>query len=151
MKMNVPLTTLVMGLLSSSVFAYPWHRGHYYSHYSHYCYRPVYGRHFSFGFGYGGYAPVYYAPPPVVYYTAPVFAPPPVIVQQPVMAEPSPVADQPSPSNEQSPKFVETNRRLHQHGDNEGKVDWIEGLLDGHAVRFYYDDFGRVQKQKWLD
>ncbi len=46
---------------------------------------------------------------------------------------------------------VETSRRLHEHGSNAGRLDWVEGLLDGRPVRIYYDDFGRVKKQKWLD
>jgi hypothetical protein len=143
MKTKLSVTMLVCVLLSASVFAHPWHRGPYCSHYY---YRPVHGRYVGFGFGYGGFSPFYYAaPPPIIYYPAPVVVPPPVVVQPPVAVQPSP------PTSEPSSNFVETNRRFHQHGDNTGKIDWVEGLLNGRPVRIYYDDFGRVLKQKWVD
>jgi hypothetical protein len=116
----------------------------------------------SFGFS-RVYAPppVYVAPPPAVYYAPPVVVPPPVVVAPaPVVVAPPAVerpvvVEQPAratPDDFQlSSGFVETNRRYHKHGDNKGLLDWVEGLLDGRPVRIYYDDFGRVEKQKWLD
>lgn len=161
---NALLAALVLGSTTSMVEARPYFGGHGYSGgrafgfvgrgvrgscggYS----RSFYGHRYygypqgcrSFGFGFGAVwapAPVYVAPPPVVYYQAP-----PVVVPSPSVSVPSAEAVQASPT------FVETNRRFHEHGSNEGRIDWVEGLLDGRPVRIYYDDFGNVKKQKWID
>lgn len=128
--------------------------------YHGYAYRPYYrGYGYSFGFGFG-YSPSYYYPSYDESYPAYY----PAVVQQPaVVGEPmsEPQADMPEqPQTEatqepappqQAPAFVQTHVRFHEHGDNAGRVDWVEGLLNGRPVRIYYDDFGRVSKQKWLD
>jgi hypothetical protein len=174
-KSVVAAGVLVLAVFSSSVLAGP-HFGHvgygghgyphYYHGYGHYYHG--YGHCVSFGFGFGGYyapAPVYVAPPPVVYYPPPVYVAPPVVVQPPVAAQPPadmpPQAEgQPAPEQTQQPappppqpngRFVETGRRFHEHGDDAGRLDWVEGLLDRRPVRIYYDEFGRVKKQKWIN
>jgi len=98
---------------------------------------------FHFGAVYAP-APVFVAPPPVVYYA------PPVVVQPPAVVQPPPAVEQ-EPAPQPAPVFVETNRRYHKHGDNKGKLDWVEGVIDGQPIRYYYDDFGRVKKQEWRD
>lgn len=158
----------------------PRYYGHPRYYYGHPRYYYGHGHCYSFGFAFGAvYAPpppVYVVPPPVVYYAPPVVVPPPVVVQPPVVVPP-PVTAQPAPAQppcepaqpgyegsqpppngvEQAPpaqphpSFVETRRRFHEHGDNAGKLDYVEGLLDGRPVRIYYDDFGQVKKQKWID
>ncbi len=117
----------------------------------------VHRGYFSFGFSrFYAPPPVYIAPQPV--YVAPpvVYAPPPVVVAPPPVVLP-PAENSAAYENEHAvaaepaPAFIETNRRYHKHGDNEGLLDWVEGLLNGRPVRIYYDDFGRVKKQKWID
>jgi hypothetical protein len=100
---------------------------------------------------------VYVAAPPPVIYPAPVVVAPPPVVYAPPVVEPrvveAPVPAIEPPSGEPRPgdRFRETRRRYHKHGDNAGLIDWVEGLLDNRLVRIYYDDYGRVEKQKWLD
>lgn len=158
MKRLVAVGILVVVVFSSSAWARPVfvHRGyrhpgfarHVYvaRHVPHYYYG--YRHHVSFGFAVGRYyapAPVYVAAPPAVYY-----APPPVVVQPaPVVVQPAPEVAPPPPPEPSG--FVETGRRYHRHGSNEGRLDYVEGLLGGRPVRIYYDDFGRVKKQKWID
>jgi hypothetical protein len=147
-----PAALIALVLLSVLAPAGPavaggWFVGGYYGHPYHY-----HGCYSSFGFVYGGcYAPppVVVAAPQVVYYAPPVIAAPPVIVQPPPVVQ-APAPQPPAPTAPAS-HFIETSRRYHEHGDNEGLLDWVEGLLDGRPVRIYYDDFGRVTKQKWID
>jgi hypothetical protein len=132
------------------------HYPYYYRHYPYY-YGP--GSYTSFGFGFGGgYAPpVYVTPPPTVIYESPT-----VVEEQPAVADSQhtevepPQVDQPADGAQGSPNdaghgFVETRREYHHHGSNSGQLDWVEGYMDGRPVRIYYDDSGRVKKQKWLD
>lgn len=157
------LVLAVLSLFAGSAEArvyrvHPVHRYYVRPHYHH-----VHRGFVSFGFT-SVYAPqpVYVAPPPVVYYAPPVVVPqpvvvtpPPVVVSPPTVVEPPAVVEQaPGKSEcapEPAPAFIETNRRYHKHGDNAGQLDWVEGLLHGRPVRIYYDDFGRVKKQKWID
>ncbi len=173
MKSMFAVAALVGLAFSSPALAGGYHHGWYgRGFYGGHCYPRYYGYHgghfTSFSFGFGGYyapAPVYVAPPPVVYYPPPppVVVAPPVVVQPPVVAQPAAPA-QPAPDTteyapqtaqpppvQQGPSFVETGRRYHEHGDDAGKLDWVEGLIDGRPVKIYYDDFGRVSKQKWID
>ena len=129
-------------------YAYHGYPRYYYGH-PHYYYG--HGGYTTFGFGFGGvYAPgpVYVAPPPV-YYEPPMAEGPPPVEQG--AAEPAPPEGSGPPTTQEAPHFVETNRHYHKHGDNKGRLEWVEGLLDGRPTRIYYDDFGRIKEQKWMD
>ncbi len=141
---GVPVVALVSMLFAGPAYAGHFVYGHCAPHYYHGC---------AFGFGFYAPPPIYVAPPvylapPVVYYAprvvvaAPAYVPAPVVVQS---------APQPAPAPVPAPTFVETARRYHRHGDNRGRLDWVEGLLDGQPVRISYDDFGRVKEQEFID
>lgn len=115
----------------------------------HYHRRHYYGGSLGFGFS-SVYAPSYVTPGPYVYSAPMVVAPAPAVVAPPPAVVAPPVVSQ-SPSAQQPPPFVETARRYHEHGSDAGLLDWVEGLLNGRPVRIYYDDYGRIEKQKWLD
>jgi hypothetical protein len=161
---------LSVAFLACSLVAQPAQAGHFVYGHGYYGHTHYYhGGFASFGFYGGCYAPapVYFVPPPpVVYYQPAVVVPAPVIVQQPAVVQQAPVVQQPpaveqapaeqapaeqAPAAAPAPSFVETARRYHGSGDNAGRLDWVEGLMDGRPMRIYYDDFGRVKKQKWID
>jgi hypothetical protein len=106
--------------------------------YHGHAYYPYHYRGYSVAVGVG-YAPSYYYPSYPVY--------PATVVEPPVVVQPPPVVAAPAPT----PGFVQTRARYHGHGDNAGQIDWVEGYLDGRPIRYYYDDHGRLKKQKWLD
>lgn len=119
------------GDLYTSAYRRPYYSG---SNCRSYSYRP-YSKGYSVGFAFG-YSPSYSYAYPDAY---------PVVVREPVVVEPQPFVPGAVPA------FVETRRRYHSHGDDAGTLDWVEGLLNGRPVRIYYDEYGAIEKQKWLD
>lgn len=121
---------------------------------------------------YSGYRVRYYRPRPVVYvapapviYPAPIYVqPPPVIMPVPVVVErpvvqmlppPAPITQAAEPTEvwqqvvykSRVYQYQEVGRRLHQHGDNKGLLDWIQGQTqDGHLIKIKFADNGSVRE-----